>query len=506
MKQINSFLVKLTLLLLGIFICQNSYAIDYPEIVYPEENEYESVTLSDGTKAVLTSHWVQNTDYLDYKNYPFFAVSGDYLFIYDKINNKILKFDRLIGTHIEDLTINWGDFNEHEIGYMGTDDAQNIFISNGYNNIVDKSLSQITLPKSNLNISIIDINGNVTKQLKSDVLSIPNSFIEENQTELKYDFVNIKGDITKDNDFLVSLPMILKNKPPEGVVYNYPLLFFFQKTENNILKDIIHSNAIPYNNSMPFKSVYNYYSFSPMLWTPGKSIDSYDVNNGEYFIGVETLGYNIIQYVNIKNSTTQYISSILNLEEILLTGASCFKYGDKNMIIYPYKNSEGNKMYVKFNIRELFYSINETNNSLSSVTTSDIIYSVPQENYFPIDNIHLYYNPFTRTQVVETKDINDKPRADIYVYAPGCGMAYYTLGFEKVPTGLISTISDDENAIEYNNGVVKAVAGTSIQVYNLSGMFIQTLNVPQTGSVSIENLPSGFYVLSAGNNHLKICK
>ena len=503
MKQINSFLVKLTLLLLGIFICQNSYAIDYPEIVYPEENEYVSVTLSDGTKAVLTSHWVQNTDYLDYKNYPFFAVSGDYLFIYDKPNNKILKFDRLKGTHIEDLTINWGDFNEHEIGYMGTDDAQNIFISNGYENTVDI----ITLPKSNLNISIIDLNGNVTKQLKSDVLTIMSNDLDKKIAYVKYDFVNIKGDITKDNNFLVSLPVLIKKN---GGSYYLPRLTFFQKTENNTLIDIINSNVVQYSNdnndnSGQLNSVY--YSFSPMLWTPGKSIDSYDVNNGEYFTGVETLSYTKIQSVNIESRHTKfYNTSSLNLEGITLTGASCFKYGDKNMIIYPYKNSEGNKMYVKFNIRELFYSINETNKSLSSVTTSDIIYSVPQENYFPIDNIHLYYNPFTRTQVVETKDINDNPRADIYVYAPGCGMAYYTLGFEKVPTGLITTISDDENALEYNNGLVKAAAGTSIQVYNLSGMFIQTLNVPQTGSVSIENLPSGFYVLSAGNNHLKICK
>ena len=504
MKQINSFLLKVTFLL-GIFICQNSYAIDYPEIVYPEENEYKSVTLSDGTKVVLTSHWVQKTDYLtgNAADYPFFAVSGDYFFIYDKPNNKILKFDRLKGTHIEDLTINWGNFNKHEIGYMGTDDAQNIFISNGYENKVNI----ITLPKSNLNISIIDLNGNVTKQLKSDVLTIMNGDLVNSGTSVKYDFVNIKGDITKDNDFLVSLPVLIKKN---GESYYLPRLTFFQKTENNKLIDIINSNVVQYSNDVNDKSGQLscvYYSFSPMLWTPGKSINSYDVNNGEYFTGVESLGYTKIQSVNIESRHTMYYNaSSLNLEEIILTGASCFKYGDKNMIIYPYKNSEGNKMYVKFNIRELFYSINETNKSLSSVTTSDIIYSVPQENYFPIDNIHLYYNPFTRTQVVETKDINDNPRADIYVYAPGCGMAYYTLGFEKVPTGLITTISDDENAIEYNNGVVKAVAGTSIQVYNLSGMFIKTLNVPQTGSVSIENLPSGFYVLSAGNNHLKICK
>lgn len=502
MKQINSFLLKVTFLL-GIFVCQNSYAIDYPEIVYPEENEYESVTLSDGTKVVLTSHWVQNTDYLDFKYFPFFAVSGDYLFIYDKTNNKILKFDRLKGTHIEDLTINWGDFNEHEIGYMGTDDAQNIFISNGYENTVTIK----TLPKSNLNISIIDINGNVTKQLKSDVLTIMNGDLVNSGTYVRYDFVNIKGDITKDNDFLVSLPVLIKINNNS---YYCPRLVFFQQTENNKLIDIINSNVVQYSNgnndnSSQLNSVY--YSFSPMLWTPGKSIDSYDVNNGEYFTGVETLSYTKIQSVNIESRHTMfYNASSLNLEGITLTGASCFKYGDKNMIIYPYKNSEGSKMYVKFNIRELFYSINETNKSLSSVTTSDIIYSVPQENYFPIDNIHLYYNPFTRTQVVETKDINDNPRADIYVYAPGCGMAYYTLGFEKVPTGLITAISDDENAMEYNNGVVKAVAGTSIQVYNLSGILIQTLNVPQTGSVSIENLPSGFYVLSSGNNHLKICK
>ena len=112
----------------------------------------------------------------------------------------------------------------------------------------------------------------------------------------------------------------------------------------------------------------------------------------------------------------------------------------------------------------------------------------------------------TRIQAVESIDDESNPQTDIYLYAPGRGIAYYTIAGKKVSTGLISTISDDENAIEYNNGLVKAAAGTSIQVYNLSGMFIQTLNVPQTGSVSIENLPSGFYVLSAGNNHLKICK
>ena len=48
MKPVISLFKKITMVLSGIILCQNVFAIDYPDIVYPEDATYESITLSDG--------------------------------------------------------------------------------------------------------------------------------------------------------------------------------------------------------------------------------------------------------------------------------------------------------------------------------------------------------------------------------------------------------------------------------------------------------------------------
>lgn len=511
MKPVISLFKKITMVLSGIILCQNVFAIDYPDIVYPEDATYESITLSDGSNAILTSHWAQKMDYLstDATDYPFFAVSGDFLFVYDKNNNKILKFNRMTGLHIEDLTINFGTFNEHKVGYMGADDAQNLFISTSYSESYANYLneSSITLPNSNLIISVIDNNGNVTQQYVSDVLSMKqNNFKDKLTFNVNYSFVNIKGDITKSKDFLVSLPVLAYNKT-EGTYVSY---VFFQQIENNKLIDINNSNVFRYLDDTSNKNVQiTYFSFSPALWVPGKAIKNYIRENNEYFIGVTSYALNGT-HSNYFYSTATNRHNVLAFEGTNFSGASCFKYGDLNMIVdavynSPVLNEEtGNKEnFVTFNIRELSCGVDYSSNS--NITTSKkILYTVPQRKIFPLPTDIIYY-PFTRTQVVESTE-NGNPRADIYLYAPGRGMAYYTLANKSVSTGTISPISNDKTKFEYKNGTIKADISSSIQIYNVSGMLVESIIVPQTGNVSIAHLPSGFYILSSGNSRLKIFK
>lgn len=528
MKQINTFLLKVTFLLLGIFICQNSYAIDYPTTVCPE-SDYQ-IKFSDETTAYLTSHWVQKTDYLtgNAADYPFFAVSGDYFFIYDKPNNKILKFDRMKGTHIEDITIDFNGFEEHEIGFMAADDAQNLYISTVCT--VEGNPIQPTVVNTKYytyyyyyfpgsTISVFDRSGKVTYQVKSDdaCLSIKNNNYAV--TKIFYNNIKINGNILENNNFLVTIPSLYRYTV-NGVTNQQSRVSYYQSYENNVLKDITTSSEIPtykfYNPTDVCSStveLFDEYSFSPIEWLPGKAVNEYEPNynegpSEESLYGISVLGltsdatYSTI--VRHSSSSYCYYANLADkgFNQKARPGAVGFKYGDFDMIADAVYLSENTDNCVQFNIREISYNTKYNQIEVNYVTD---LATVPSSVKFTLPEGREDY-AVTRIQAVESIDDESNPQTDIYLYAPGRGIAYYTIAGKKVSTGLISTISDDENAIEYNNGVVKAVAGTSIQVYNLSGMFIQTLNVPQTGSVSIENLPSGFYVLSSGNNHLKICK
>ena len=524
MKQINTFLLKVTFLLLGIFICQNSYAIDYPTTVCPE-SDYQ-IKFSDETTAYLTSHWVQKTDYLtgNAADYPFFAVSGDYFFIYDKPNNKILKFDRMKGTHIEDITIYFNGFEEHEIGFMAADDAQNLYIStvctvegNPIQPTVTRKATHYHFPGST--ISVFDQSGKVTNQFKSDDACI--SFVDNSNTITKifYNNIKINGNILENNNFLVSIPS-LYHYTVNGVTSQQSRVSYYQSYDNNVLKDITTStNILTYKFYDPLvvnsstDELFEEYSFSPIEWLPGKGIYDYKVDfsgtpSDENFYGISVLGLtsdatysSIVRHSESLSCTYDNLSDN-GFNQKARPGAVGFKYGDFDMIADAVYLSENTDNWVQFNVREISYNAPFKQIQVNYVTD---LATVPSSVKFTLREGSEDY-AVTRIQAVESIDDESNPQTDIYLYAPGRGIAYYTIAGKKVSTGLISTISDDENAIEYNNGLVKAAAGTSIQVYNLSGMFIQTLNVPQTGSVSIENLPSGFYVLSAGNNHLKICK
>ena len=101
------------------------FANDYPAVVYPENYAYEAQVLSDGSKVIVTPQWIQKADIIGSKeNLPYFAVSGEYFYLFRKSDGKLLQFDRVHGLFVKEIDIEQTDLvNKDNIGFFGADEA-----------------------------------------------------------------------------------------------------------------------------------------------------------------------------------------------------------------------------------------------------------------------------------------------------------------------------------------------------------------------------------------------
>ena len=133
---------------------------------------------------------------------------------------------------------------------------------------------------------------------------------------------------------------------------------------------------------------------------------------------------------------------------------------------------------------------------------SKLLWSFPKDSKFELNANDYYEN--VSIQAIES-NVDGNPRVDIYMYAPGKIMAYYTLSNEKVNTGYFSPLEDTENTMEYENGVIRVKAQTEVELYDITGR-LQARYDNHNGTIDLSSIPSGIYIAKTEGAAIKIMK
>lgn len=480
----------------------NVFATDYPSIVYPEDYNYTSQYLNDGGKVTITPQWIQKADYLGGADeVPFFAASGDHFYLYSKSDGKLLQYDRVHGIFEKEIDIEQNKFvNKENIGFFGADESQNLYVSSRFESDKDFDKGQNI---DALNINVINAEGKIIKTLHSDPMSL---IIGKTTEKESYSNLNIRGDITKENGFLVTLPIIFKiknyNKPYTRIQYQ-----FFQKSNENTLIDL-GGDAVNYHKygNPDNEVVFEKYSIFPINWIKDKCINDYYFKNGdennEYFYALTRTANKNYQeicnfyYKNGVNKDNALLDTSLGFKGTYLPGGIACKYGDADLIVDA-NIGEDNKLH--FNIREITF---EKGGPYATPKKSKLLWTLPQDTDFLINSNDYYEN--VSIQAIESEE-DGNPRVDIYMYAPGKIMAYYTISKEKVSTGYYPAVIDTTPKIEYVNGELRVSTESEVTLYDITGRQ-QARYANHKGTINLDKIPSGIYIAKTENAVIKIVK
>lgn len=485
-----------------------AFATDYPSVVYPEDYSYEAAVLSEGSKVIVTPQWIQSASYLGSENdVPFFAVSGNYFYLYRKSDGKLLQFDRIHGIFIKELDVEQTDLvNKDNIGYFGADEAQNLYVSSRFESKVDfKYVNGKVKYVDALNLNVIGADGKIIKSLKSAELPIN---IGKNTEKESYGFLNIRGDITKSNGFLVTLPIIFKvpqSANSNGAQIQIYYKFFHQSSSGALIDlggdDVLYKSfGMPENGDV----VYDKYSIFPINWLKDKCINDYywksGDENSEYFYALtRTANKDYQEISNFYNRNSVDNKSLLDeslgFTGTYLPGGIVCKYGDTDLIIDA-NIDEASKL--RFNVREIKFE----KGNYATPDKCKMLWSLPQNKKFVLNVEN--YNANVSIQAIESEE-DGNPRVDIYLYAPGKLMAYYTLSKDKVNTGYTSPLEDTRNKMEYVNGVIKVSEHAKVDLYDITGR-LRARHDNHNGTIDISSIPSGIYIAKSENVAIKIVK
>ena len=484
------------------------FANDYPAVVYPENYAYEAQVLSDGSKVIVTPQWIQKADIIGSKeDLPYFAVSGEYFYLFRKSDGKLLQFDRVHGLFVKEIDIEQTDLvNKNNIGFFGADEAQNIYVSARFESTADfKYDDKKTKYVDALNLNVIDADGKIIKSLKSTPMPI---LIGKKTEKESYGFLNVRGDITKNNSFLVTLPIIFQVPQSEnsaGAQIQIYYKFFHQSSEGSLI-DLGGDGVLYKNSGMPENHdvVYDKYSFYPIDWLKDKCIKDYywksgDANSEYFYALTRTANKDYPEISNFYGSNgannEALLGESLGFTGTYLPGGITCKYGDTDLIVDANIDKAGK---LHFNVREI--SFQKSNYAIPD--KSKLLWSFPNDKEFVLGANDYYEN--VTIQAIES-NVDGNPRVDIYMYAPGKIMAYYTLSNEKVNTGYFSPLEDTESTMEYENGVIKVNARSVVELYDITGR-LQARYDNHNGVIDLSSIPSGIYIAKTEGAAIKIMK
>ena len=484
------------------------FANDYPSVVYPEDYTYEAQVLSDGSKVTVTPQWIQKADIIGSKeDLPYFAVSGEYFYLFRKSDCKLLQFDRVHGLFVKEIDIEQTDLvNKNNIGFFGADEAQNLYISSSFESTADFKIDyNKTKYVDALNLNALDADGKIIKSLKSALMPIT---IGKKTVKESYGFLNVRGDITKNNGFLVTLPIIFLVPQSENsngaqiqIYYN-----FFHQSSDGLLIDLGGDGVLYKNSGMPEHDevVYDKYSFYPINWLKDKCIKDYywksgDANSEYFYALTRTSNPNYQEITNLYGSNNsdnkELLGESLGFTGTYLPGGIACKYGDTDLIVDANIDNAGK---LHFNVREISFQ----KSYCATPDKSKLLWSFPKVAKFEYSAEDYYEN--VTIQAIESS-VDGNPRVDIYMYAPGKLMAYYTLSNEKVNTGYFSPLEDTKSTMEYENGVLRVNAQTVVELYDITGR-LQARYDNHNGVIDLSSIPSGIYIAKTEGTAIKIMK
>ena len=484
------------------------FANDYPAVVYPENYAYEAQVLSDGSKVIVTPQWIQKADIIGSKeNLPYFAVSGEYFYLFRKSDGKLLQFDRVHGLFVKEIDIEQTDLvNKNNIGFFGVDEAQNLYVSTRFESTADFKIDDKTTKYADaLNLNVIGADGKIIKSLKSPLMPI---VIGKKTVKESFGFLNVRGDITKNNDFLVTLPIIFlvpqsENSNGAQIQIYYK---FFQQSSDGMLIDLGGDGVLYKNYGMPEHGevVYDKYSFYPINWLKDKCIKDYywksgDANSEYFYALTRTANKDYQEISNFCGSNSSdnkaLLGESLGFTGTYLPGGITCKYGDTDLIVDANIDKAGK---LHFNVREISFQ----KSYYATPDKSKLLWSFPNDKEFVLGANDYYEN--VTIQAIES-NVDGNPRVDIYMYAPGKIMAYYTLSNEKVNTGYFSPLEDTESTMEYENGVIKVNARSVVELYDITGR-LQARYDNHNGVIDLSSIPSGIYIAKTEGAAIKIMK
>lgn len=484
------------------------FANGYPSVVYPENYAYDAQVLSDGSKVTVTPQWIQNADVIGGKeDLPYFAVSGEFFYLYRKSDGKLLQFDRVHGLFVKEIDIEQTDLvNKDNIGFFGADEAQNLYLSTRFESTADFKIDdKKTKYVDALNLNVIGADGKIIKSLKSPLMPI---VIGKKTVKESYGFLNVRGDITKNNSFFVTLPIIFlvpqsENSNGAQIQIYYK---FFQQSSDGMLIDLGGDGVLYKNFGMPEHGevVYDKYSFYPINWIKDKCIKNYywksgDANSEYFYALTRTANKNYQEISNFYDSNgadnKAKLDESLGFTGTYLPGGIACKYGDTDLIIDANIDNAGK---LHFNVREISFQ----KSNYATPDKSKLLWSFPKDSKFELNANDYYEN--VSIQAIES-NVDGNPRVDIYMYAPGKIMAYYTLSNEKVNTGYFSPLEDTESTMEYENGVIRVKAQTEVELYDITGR-LQARYDNHNGTIDLSSIPSGIYIAKTEGAAIKIMK
>ena len=486
----------------------NIFAKGYPSVVYPENYDYDAQVLSDGSKVTVTPQWIQKVDIIgDKEDLPYFAVSGEYFYLFRKSDGKLLQFDRVHGLFVKEIDIEQTDLvNKNNIGFFGADEAQNLYVSTRFESTADFKIDyNKTKYADALNLNVIGEDGKIIKSLKSPLMPI---VIGKKTEKESYGFLNVRGDITKNNSFLVTLPIIFlipQSENSNGAQIQIYYKFFHQSSDGALI-DLGGDGVLYKNYGMPEigEMVYDKYSFYPINWIKDKCIKDYywksgDANSEYFYALTRTANKNYQEISNFyyRNGADNkaLLDESLGFTGTYLPGGIACKYGDTDLIIDANIDNAGK---LHFNVREISFQKSD----YAIPDKSKLLWSFPKDSEFELNANDYYEN--VSIQAIES-NVDGNPRVDIYMYAPGKLMAYYTLSNDKVNTGYFSPLEDDKNIMEYENGVIRVNAHTEVELYDITGR-LQARYDNHNGIIDLSSIPSGIYMAKTKGAAIKIMK
>ncbi len=480
---------------------------EFPTEAIPETAQYETVTLPSGNSLTVKSVWLQN---VDWQSEPAvndaFAVSGDYFFIADRsqIYNPIIqRFDAVSGLFIDEITVNFGTFTPTGIGHLGCDDAGNLYISSSISLSRDKikfdeDLWDYYIP-TNDTISVIDTEGNVTKQLVATTPRFSDDYDPKKFDTFFIDRITVRGDLNSTDDLLVVIPVGM-GKNGYGTVWT-PNYYMLSKGKLTYIQ-YAYDNKLSLTNAGSFKtgklstgSMQPYFSIYPLNWENADFM-SYKTK-AQILVGMpekESARYILSGYNTLLGPTY----NILSEGETGCAGAINFEYGNDTMMAVPYFDTDG-QLHLSLSVPSFTYTTPLGSSTVHSTTTDYL--TIPQKE-IPTRSTGSEKICTAYIQAIDESGDPDDPRINLYFYSPGNCLGKYILSPKTSLTG-IEPINATEQTITVSGRMLTANSAAEVDIYDIAGSKVLSHTFEHAGSITLSHLSPGVYLISCNGQVIK---